>query len=148
MRASTMSLAAAVDTARSARVSRSRWARMSIVVTGTRSVAVRTWANMSAHVASTASASSNFPARKAVRTSASMAWASSFLDLDDANCGFRFLIRDRDAKFTTTFDHVFIATGVRIVKTPVRAPQANAIAERFVGTIRRELLDRLLIVNQ
>ena len=53
-----------------------------------------------------------------------------------------------DAKFNAAFDTVFTATDIGIIKTPVRAPRANAIAERFVGTIRRELLDCLLSINQ
>lgn len=88
-----------------------------------------------------------------VTTHPTSAWLNQLarnllMDLDDANRGLRFLIRDRDSKFTAAFDSVFTATDVRIIKTPVRAPRANAIAERFVGTIRRELLDRLLIINQ
>ena len=59
----------------------------------------------------------------------------------------RFLIRDRDRKFTGGFDAVFEAEHIRIVRTPVQAPQANAIAERFVRTARSECLDWLLILN-
>jgi putative transposase len=68
------------------------------------------------------------------------------LGLDFADQGARLLIRDRDSKYTGSFDDVFCTAGIRIIKTPVRAPQANAIAERFVKTVRAECLDWLLIV--
>lgn len=60
----------------------------------------------------------------------------------------RFLIHDRDSKFTAAFDEVFRSEGIRTIRTPLRAPRANAFIERWIGTIRRECLDRLLIVNR
>jgi putative transposase len=59
-----------------------------------------------------------------------------------------FLVRDNDGKFTRVFDTVFNSEGIRVIHTPVRAPKANAVAERFVATVRRECLDWLLIVNR
>jgi transposase InsO family protein len=70
------------------------------------------------------------------------------MDLDEAGRSFRFLIRDHDHKFSDVFDAVLTAAGVEVRLTPVQAPRANAIAERFIGSLRRELLDRILIVNQ
>jgi len=60
----------------------------------------------------------------------------------------RFLIHDRDSKSTAAFDEVFRSDGIRTIRTPVRAPRANAFIERWIGTVRRECLDRLLIVNR
>jgi transposase InsO family protein len=55
----------------------------------------------------------------------------------------RFLIHDRDSKFTAAFDEVFRSEGIRTIRTPVRAPRANAFIERWIGTVRRECLDRI-----
>jgi putative transposase len=59
----------------------------------------------------------------------------------------RFLIRDRDQKFSESFDRIFQSDGIEIVRTPFRAPQANGVAERFVRTARADCLDWLLILN-
>ena len=68
--------------------------------------------------------------------------------LDDADVRPRFLVRDRDSKFTRDFEEVFRSEGMRVIKAPVRAPKARARAERWVGSVRRECLDRLLIVGR
>ncbi len=70
------------------------------------------------------------------------------LTLDERFGAIRFLIRDRDPDFTASFDAVFEATSARILRTAVQAPRMNAICERLVGTLRRELLDRVLILGE
>ncbi|HEV8163465.1 MAG TPA: integrase core domain-containing protein, partial [Actinomycetota bacterium] len=69
--------------------------------------------------------------------------------LDDQATAFKFLIRDRDTKFSKAFDNVWRSTGAEIIRTPVQAPNANAnaVAERWVGSVRQECLDQLLIVG-
>jgi putative transposase len=70
------------------------------------------------------------------------------MDLGQRMATVKFLIRDRAGQFTGSFDAVFTAVGTRIVASPPQAPRANAICERVIGTLRRELLDRLLIVTE
>jgi putative transposase len=75
--------------------------------------------------------------------------ARNFLmDLGQRATSVKFLIRDRAGQFTSSFDAVFTAEGIRILASPPQAPRANAICERIIGTLRRELLDQLLIINE
>ena len=81
------------------------------------------------------------------------AWATQqarnlCFELDARETPVRFLIRDRDSKFSGPFDEVFRIEGVGVIRTPIRSPKANAFAERFIKTVRRECLDHLLIFGQ
>ena len=70
------------------------------------------------------------------------------MDLGQRATAVKFLIRDRAGQFTGSFYAVFTAEGIRVLASPPQAPRANAICELIIGTLRRELLDRLLIVNE
>jgi len=70
------------------------------------------------------------------------------MDLGDRATQCRFLIRDRAGQFTASYDAVLADVGIRVVRIPPRCPRANCVAERFVRTLRTELTDRILIVNQ
>jgi putative transposase len=69
------------------------------------------------------------------------------MEMDEHAGRFRFLIRDRDAKFSAAFDAAFAAAGIEVLKIPPRAPRANAYAERWVLTARTECLDWVLVRN-
>jgi transposase InsO family protein len=70
------------------------------------------------------------------------------MELDDRERQVRFLIHDRDAKFPCAFDALLVSERIKVIRTPVQAPNANAHMERWVGSVRRECLDRLLIVSR
>jgi putative transposase len=70
------------------------------------------------------------------------------MELDDRDRQVRFLVHDRDAKFPGAFDALLASEKIKVIRTPVRAPNANAHMERWVGSVRRECLDRLLIVGR
>jgi transposase InsO family protein len=70
------------------------------------------------------------------------------VDLEDQGQPFRFLVRDRDTKFTASFDAVIASAGIKVVRTPVQTPVANAFAERWVRTAREDCLDHLLVLSR
>ncbi len=69
------------------------------------------------------------------------------MDLDDASIRVRFMLHDRDASFSAASGAVFQFAGIRVIRSPVQAPRMNSIIERWIGSCRRELLDRTLIWN-
>jgi len=73
---------------------------------------------------------------------------NQLMDLEDTGTRVKFVLHDRDASFTAAFDAVFQAAGVRIVRSGVQAPRMNSVMERWIGSCRRELLDRTLIWNK
>jgi putative transposase len=73
--------------------------------------------------------------------------ARNLLGALDEEAGLRFLLRDRESKFTRALDDLWCAVGAKVIRTPIQAPNANAVAERWVGTVRRECLDHLLITG-
>ena len=88
-----------------------------------------------------------------VTTNPAMAWVTQVArtftsDLQDAGRRFRFLILNRDTKFTASFDEVFASVGIEAIRTPIRSPKANAFAERWVRTVREECLDHLLVYSR
>ena len=88
---------------------------------------------------------SSVAARAASKTGV-RAWTAQqarnlLIDLGEQAAGFKFLLRDRDSKFTAAFDEVFAGNGTRVIKIPIRSPRTNSFAERSVGALRRECLD-------
>jgi transposase InsO family protein len=88
-----------------------------------------------------------------ITTNPTAAWTvqaarNLFLLHSDKLTNAKALVRDRGSQFTHSFDEVFRTEGMKVLKTPVRTPVANSIAERWIGTLRRELLDRTIIWNQ
>jgi transposase InsO family protein len=70
------------------------------------------------------------------------------MDLEDAGTRMKFVLHDRDASFTAAFDAMFQAAGARVIRSAIQAPRMNSIMERWIGSCRRELLDRTLVWNQ
>jgi transposase InsO family protein len=84
-----------------------------------------------------------YPTGRVAQRARNLSWS-----LTERTSPLRFLIHDRDSKLTDAFDEVFRTEGISIIRTPVKAPKANAFAERFVGTVRRECLDWVLIFGR